>query len=92
MPTRRRKSLRSPTETPNPHRKGERSIKSKLANLANLAKGTAEAAKAEAMEAASHMPSKSVIADTVESTAGKLAAAIRGNEVTAGETRDTESM
>ena len=77
-------------------------MKSKLANLANLAKGTAEAAKAKAMEAASHMPSKSVIADTVESTAGKLAAAIRGKgadavadaklEVTADETRDTESM
>jgi hypothetical protein len=78
-------------------------MKSKLANLANLAKGTAEAAKAKALEAASRMPSKCVIADNVESTAGKLAAAIRGKgadanaavdaklEVAAGGTRDTES-
>lgn len=69
-------------------------MKSKLANLANLAK---------ALEAASRMPSKSAIADTVESTAGKLAAASRGQggdngaadsklEVASDETRDNESM
>jgi hypothetical protein len=74
--------------------KGEHSMKSKLANLASLAKGTAEVAKAKALEAASHMPSKNVIADTVESTPGKLAAAIRrlGPVADAGGTRDTESM
>ena len=53
-------------------------MKSKLAHLASLAKGWADAAKSKALEAANHMPSKSVIADTVEATAGMLAAAIRG--------------
>lgn len=56
----------------------ERTMKSMLAHLASLAKGGAEAANAKALEAASHMPSKSVITDTVEATAGMLAAAIRG--------------
>ena len=78
-------------------------MKSKLANLANLGKGSAETAKVKALEAASRMPSKSAIADTIESTAGKLAAVIRGQggdggtadsklEVAADETRDNESM
>ena len=79
-------------------------MKSKLEHLASLAKGGVEAAKAKALEAASHMQSKSVIADTVEATAGKLAAAIRGQgadagaaadaklEVVASETRDPKSL
>lgn len=79
-------------------------MKTKLAHLASLAKSGAEVAKAKALEAATHMPSKSVIADAVEATAGRLAAAIRGQgtdagaaadaklEVAASETRDTKSL
>lgn len=79
-------------------------MKSKLAHLASLAQGGVVAANAKAQEAASHMPSKSVIADTVEATAGKLAAAIRGQgadtgaaadaklEVAASETRDPKTL
>lgn len=79
-------------------------MNSKLASLASMAKGAAEAAKAKALEAATHMPPKSAIADTVEATAGRLAAAIRGKgadvdpapdatlEIAAGATRDTQSM
>lgn len=73
-------------------------MKSKLAHLASLAKGGVEAAKAKALEATSHMQSKGVIADTVEATAGKLAAAIRGQgadaklEVVASVTCDPKSL